>query len=381
MNPIINERLEQRKEFFADKNLRNNKQAKNISLVIVTHMIESSAAYVQTLDQYFSLEYIIPKPNSIDKKYTPLYPKEKLLKINREQLKTPHLLMDYLKRIPPENKIVLIDIGGYFSKVGNDIKKFFGDRFMGIVEDTENGHQKYLRQKPLNFPLLSVARSSLKLNEDHLVGQSVVFSTDAILREQGVLLNNKRVGVIGFGKIGTGILSYLNDKGCHISVYDNDPVTLVIANARGHNIDSKENIIKNSEIIFCATGNLSLKDDEFKHLRKGAFVASVTSSDDEMDTRWLEKKYEAEKVSDYITKYSHRGHYFYMLNKGNAINFVHGGGVDNFILLVQKELIDSALFLASGQAEVKIQESSSETKKRISARWLKYFLGIDFKEL
>lgn len=379
MNPLIEERIAQRKGFFADKHLRNYKRAKNISLVIVVHMIESSIAYVQTLDKYFSLEYIIPKPNSIDKKYTKLFPQDKILKINREQLKTPHLIMDYLKRIPPQNKIVLVDIGGYFSKIGNDIKKQFGDRFMGIIEDTENGYQKYLRRAPLDFPLLSVARSPLKDNEDHLVGQSVVFSTDAILREQGVLLNNKRVGVIGFGKIGTGILSYLTDKGCHISVYDTNPIALVIANARGNGISTKDKIIQESEIIFCATGNLALKGEEFKYLKKGAFVASVTSSDDEMDTRWLENKYEAARVSDYITRYFRRGHYFYMLHKGNAINFVHGGGIDNFIVLVQKEMIESALYLAEGKGQINIQESPNEMKKNIATRWLKHFLQIDLK--
>lgn len=379
MNPLLQERLAKREEFFADKNLTSNKQAKNISLVVVSHLIESPIAFIKALEKYFSLEYIIVKPNSIDKKYSKYYPPEKILKINREQLKTPHLLLDYLKRIPLQNKIALIDIGGYFANIGNDIKNHFGNRFIGIIEDTENGYQKYLKQSPLNFPLISVARSPLKENEDHLVGQSVVFSTDAILREMGVLLNNKRVGVIGFGKIGTGILSALADKGCHLSIYDTNPITLVLANARGNNISSKEKILKESQIIFCATGNLSLKGEEFKHLKKGSFVASVTSSDDEMDTKWLESKYKIEKVSDYITKYSRLGHYFYMLNKGNAINFIHGSCIDDFILLVEKEMIDSILLLNKNKLENKIQESSDSMKRSISARWLKYFLDIDLK--
>ena len=51
-----------------------------------------------------------------------------------------------------------------------------------MVEDTENGLRRYLGAWKPPCPVFSVARSPLKDPEDYLVGQSVVFSAEALLR-------------------------------------------------------------------------------------------------------------------------------------------------------------------------------------------------------
>jgi hypothetical protein len=40
-------------------------------------------------------------------------------------------------------KFAIIDTGGHFSHVMHDLQLFFGSNLIGIVEDTENEHQKY----------------------------------------------------------------------------------------------------------------------------------------------------------------------------------------------------------------------------------------------
>ncbi|MBU1131532.1 hypothetical protein KJ840_05370 [Patescibacteria group bacterium] len=374
MNFIINQKIKEKERFFSDKYIKNFSDSKKISIVAVTHLIESSIAYIKTLDKYFLLEFIIPKPNSINKDFINFYPKEKMLSLTREKLNYLDTFLKNLTKITKENKLILIDIGGYFSFIANDIKKVFGDKFIGIIEDTENGYQKYKSRGDFDFPIITVARSPLKNNEDHLVGQSVVFSTEALLREQGIFLNNKKVGVIGFGKIGNGILSSLKDKGCDISVYDKNSTTLITAYSKGYKILNKNKIVKGSDLIFCATGNLAFKGDDFRYLKNGAFIVSVTSSDDELDTRWLEKNYTKEKIASHITKYDHNGHHFYLLNKGNAINFIHGGGAGDFIQLVQKEIIDGVIYMATNKLENKIQETPDAIREKISNLWLKHFL-------
>jgi hypothetical protein len=47
---------------------------------------------------------------------------------------------------------------------------------------TENGLHRYLCHEKPPCPVFSVARSPLKDSEDYLVGQSVVFSAEALLR-------------------------------------------------------------------------------------------------------------------------------------------------------------------------------------------------------
>jgi adenosylhomocysteinase len=96
------------------------------------------------------------------------------------------------------------------------------------------------------------------------------------------------------------------------------------------------NVLKNSDILFLATGNLSLKEAEYKYLKNGSFLFSVTSSDDEIDISWLENKYSVESVSKYIKNMKKNGHYFFIANDGNAVNFIHGAVMA--LIILKKEL-------------------------------------------
>lgn len=64
----------------------------------------------------------------------------------------------------------------------------------------------------------------LKDPEDFLVGQSVVFSTEALMRGRGDILHGRTALVIGFGKLGSSIARLLHAKGVQVTVFDIDPV-------------------------------------------------------------------------------------------------------------------------------------------------------------
>ena len=178
---------------------------KKISVIVVAHLIDTGIPYIKTLEKYFNVIAIIPKQKSIDQNLLKYFSEEKLLYVSRKEISNSEKIIELLEQIPIENKIIFLDIGGYFLQIGNAIKDKFGNRFLGIIEDTENDHQKYLK-KELKYPVISVARSKLKENEDYLVGQAVVFSSEALLREHGLLFNSKNIGIIGIGKIGNSQL-------------------------------------------------------------------------------------------------------------------------------------------------------------------------------
>jgi adenosylhomocysteinase len=378
VNYILREKAIYRERFFSDNFLESNTDiCKGISVIVVSHLIDTGIPYIKTIDKYFDLQSIIPKQKSINHNLLGYFPKAKILNIAREDINNePEIIEKVLDNRPKGNKIVLLDIGGYFSSIGNRLKERYGEYFLGIIEDTENGYQKYLKQS-LTYPLISVARSLLKENEDYLVGQAVVFSAEYLLREQGILMNGKSIGIIGIGKIGNGILSSLKSKSSEISIFDINPVSLVIAHSRGAKVDHKLNVLKKSDILFLATGNLSLKEEEYKYLKNGSLLFSVTSSDDEINISWLENKYNVETVSKYIKKYEKNGHYFFIANDGNAVNFIHGAVVDDFILLVQKEMIDTILELAKNNLKNKIYNGFDTIKERIADSWLNKILDIN----
>src|SRR5260221_2426072 len=68
----------------------------------------------------------------------------------------------------------------------------------------------------------------------------------------------------------------------------------------------KASVLAESDIICVANGNKSIKGREFAQVKQGAWIVSVTSADDALDTRWLDDKnnpYKKETVqgSDYVT--------------------------------------------------------------------------------
>lgn len=378
MNYLLQEKIKER-EIFLSNNIENNKSLKGISIISVVHLLDTGVPYVNTLSKLFSLEGIIPKPKSIDNRFYPFYPKDKILSYTRDDLKKSQVISDLINKIPKGNKLILLDIGGYFASSVNLIKEKMGDLFLGVIEDTENGHQKYKEIKNIKIPVVSVARSILKSNEDHLVGQAVVFSTEAILRDQGIIFNNKNVGIVGFGKIGNGIISSLRDKGAKVSVFDKKHTTLLLALSRGYDIKAKNKLLDDSEIIFCSSGNLSIKGEEFRYLKNNVFVVSVTSSDDELDLIWLKNNYYKQKISTHIDLYEKNGHNIYLLNDGNAVNFIHGAVIGDFILLVQMEIIDSIIYVNKNIKELKngVQEGFSDIEERIADLWLKKIKGVN----
>ena len=251
---------------------------------------------------------IIPKPNSIDITTEKKIKKDFTIKtISREQLVLAKNAIEKLI-IKSEKKVILFDIGGYFSSIHKSWSAKALNKIELIVEDTENGHQKYKSSKPQCI-VVSVARSVLKDNEDFLVGQSILFSADSVLREEEVLLQYLKCSVLGFGKIGKSIAFHLLQRGIKPSVFDINPIKRIEAFNNLAEIPSREKIIRNSDIIFSATGNKSLNVNDFRKLKDGCFIFSVTSSDDEFHFNFGIKEYEIERKGN-IFKYSNNNNFF-----------------------------------------------------------------------
>jgi adenosylhomocysteinase len=225
--------------------------------------------------------------------------------------------LGYLEDTVPGRDIVLLDVGGYFAPTLHLVAKTFSGRLLGVVEDTENGHQRYAALDEVPCPVVSVARSPLKECEDHLVGRSIVFSTEALVRSRGDILTSREACVIGYGKVGRSIARALHAHDLRVTVYDTDPVKRVQAMAQG-----------------------------FRRRTP---------------------------VGDHLTRFDVIGHYFYLLADGGAVNFLHGGVVGTFIHLVQAEILTATGVITSGELDPGITELHAEHRQVISRAWLDSF--------
>lgn len=123
------------------------------------------------------------------------------------------------------------------------------------------------------------------------------------MREDGKLIQYLKCGILGYGKIGRSIASHLLQRGVKPVVYDTNPLKRVSAFNELNRIPDRDSIIKESDILFSATGNKSLKIEDFRELKNGCYIFSVTSSDDELELEFT-GEYEKQEVRKHIFKYS-----------------------------------------------------------------------------
>lgn len=186
-----------------------------ITTLVITHLLPERPAFLHAMAAVSTIGAVLPKPRSIHqptldtvRRTLPVHD------LSRERFTDETQALHYLEDTAGGRGVVLVDIGGYFASSLDALVEKFSGRILGVVEDTENGHQRYAALGSLPCPVVSVARSPLKDCEDHLVGRSIVFSTDALVRARGDILTSRSACVIGFGKIGRSIAQTLRAQTC-----------------------------------------------------------------------------------------------------------------------------------------------------------------------
>jgi adenosylhomocysteinase len=348
-----------------------------VSAVVITHLLGERPAFLRAVRRVAQVAAVLPKPKSIDpialKEITSELPVDEL---DRAAFADPDHALAYLESRAPGEPVALLDVGGYFAPGLDHVCGRFSGRVVGVVEDTENGHQRYEALGKLPCPVFSVARSPLKDPEDYLVGQSVTFSAEALIRSRGDILQGRPAAVIGYGKLGRSIAAMLHARHVGVTVFDSHPVQRTQAMSQGFRTASTlGQAIAGAGLIVCATGNLALKEDDFARVANGAYIASVTSSDDELELDTLDGLYQRTPSGPHVTRYARTGHYFYVLADGNAVNFLHGASVGAFIFLVQAEILAALGTLAAASHEPGLHELDSTERSLIAATWLRYFDG------
>ncbi|MGW6412999.1 adenosylhomocysteinase [Streptomyces vinaceus] len=344
--------------------------------LLITHLLPERPAFVRAVAAVTDLRAVLPKPKSIsDTARRTVAMTTPVDTLDRRIFVDPDTATAYLESRAAGQDVVLFDVGGYFAASLQAIHDRFSGRLLGVIEDTENGHQKYLELDKFPVPVVSAARSPLKAPEDFLVGQSVVFSTEALTRGRGDIFHGRGALVLGFGKLGSSIAHLLHAKGVRVTVYDVDPVRRTQALSHGFDVaEDRNSALGAAGLVLCATGSMSLVGDDFPRLRTGAYVATVTSSEDELDLARLPACYETSQAGHHVTRYSSSsGHVFFLMNHGNAVNFLHNAVVGPFIYLVQAELLAGVRMLSRGDLGPGMYEVPDADRRVIASTWLDHY--------
>ena len=346
-----------------------------VAVIAITHLLNERPAFIDAIAGLGELAALLPKPKSLHQAtLNEISVRYQVDQLTRELFTDPEAALAYIEKRAAGRPVVLLDVGGYFTTVLAYLCEYFSGRIVGVVEDTENGHQRYLGLGEPPCPVFSVARSPLKQPEDYLVGQSCAFSAEALMRAVGDLPIGRPVAVIGYGKLGRAAAATLHAKGSVVRVFDTDPVRAAQALAAGYIVAAScAEAVAGAGLVLCATGNHALGFDDFAKLANGAHIATVTSSEDELDLTGLTDFYTEVPVVEHVTRYETIGHYFYLHNGGNAVNFIHGAVVGPFIHLVQAEILAAAARLARGDLAAGHHEMTTADRQKIASIWLDYY--------
>lgn len=420
-----------------------------IAFITVNHLVPTFPYYLNALKKAGHVAGVIKKAASSDKSVLEYTEKNcYIIPLTKKELKAdPEKAVDLvltLKNQHQVEKFVFIDIGGYFAPcldiLSNDPR--VRDFIVGFVEDTENGLQKYLRhaqdlsatedspafsaslddslwqsspsssgsmrrdsnghenrlkrsdEQRVVKPVVSVARDKIKETEDVNVGVSIVRAADTILRigAHTILERMHTVGIIGFGKIGKSIGLCLKQYGIrNVLVYDTNSDISREAASTPYNFSTVNHrertaFLTKCDMIFCATGNRSLLDNDFTHLKDNVFISSCTSADDEFDLSWLEnhsQEYESTNTSEITTFVLTSGQRIHLLRRGNSTNFAFNAVNGPGIYAVQAAMIIAASHLARGAFEIfnkrigpqeneyhEYYEISKRCRNQLSTTWL-----------
>ena len=346
-------------------------------------MVPNTLLFAPALNSLVTLSGLLAKPKSAGRtEYAHLSSQYRMPMLSRDWASNPAGVVNTFRELGLEGKdVVLVDIGGYFAYSIDAIVDQFKGNIIGVLEGTENGAAKYENVGTFKRPIITVARSPLKLPEDHLVASSVVFSIEAVLREQAEILQSRTAAVIGYGRVGRSVADILRGRGINTVVFDLDPIKLAEASARGFQANARlDQALNTSSLVVCATGNKALRLEGFGMLSSGCFVASVTSADDEFDLECLSAGYDRFEINSNIIRYQENrpgGRHFFLIADGNAANFIHGAVIGPAIQLIEGEKLMAIKALISGniQPENKgIQELDVAPRREVAEIWIEHFL-------
>lgn len=372
-----NEYLLDKSYFEKVATLFNKGQSNPKKILVVEHAVINSLDFIDYLCEHYEV-YFIPKPKSIDRKVLKHLSKTcTILDVSRKELAdvdTPN----WIKKIVGKDTFAIIDIGGYFVPRLSDIQKQFKGQLVKIIEDTENGYQKYedkLSNNSISVPILSVARSSLKIEEDFLVGHEIVVKSEIFLADYGTTLLGKKALVIGYGKVGSSIADNLRKRGAIVIVADKRAIRLANALAHGYQItnDIYTELI-DVDIVYIANGEKSIDALQLKKLdlKHTLYSFSVTSADD---------TFKNSQIINELPHYGHNGGYrilktksnktVILANSGNAINFTYSiSTLASYVQLTQAEMAVILQKDISGEENQGIVELNENYREKIAKEWL-----------
>ncbi len=177
-------------------------------------------------------------------------------------------------------KILIVEDGGYAVPILHEEYENHKDKFIGAVEQTANGIWRDEEiTKSHCLPIIDVARSKIKtMEEGPLIGKVVRRNVEALIGQEYYEISDKKIGLNGYGTIGSEIAEQLKSIGAKICIYDNDLTKKEAAQSKGFEVvDSAKELVRSSKVIIEATGREWCKREEILEFEHGSYFLNASS--------------------------------------------------------------------------------------------------------
>lgn len=342
--------------------------------ILITHVLDTAVAYVEAINSIFPVTRIVAIPYSASPAAV------QTLRAKGFSVVVPSSIPDTFVEaekqvtealIESKEPLLVQEVGGYLAHASAKLSLF--QHFLGVVEDTNNGHWLYENTGPHPIPVLSMAQSPLKAVEDSIIGDAVLFSIERVLREEfATICQGLRCAVIGFGKIGRSSAIALKGREAVVSIYDINPAKDMNAKVEGFFPRPLHDLLPESELVVGCTGQTSIRLVDMPFIKDGAVLASASSKAVEFAIADFEKECEVEKFSDLAWRFKQpNGKRFYLLLKGTPINFRDGSILGTILDMIYCELFVCMREVATKRAPIGLSKSPAPVQDEVAKAWLK----------
>lgn len=342
--------------------------------VLITHVLETAVAYVEAVNSVFPVVRVVAIPYSASpaavqalrsKGFNVVVPNS----VPDTFVESERQVTEALKE--STSPLLVQEVGGYLAQASTRLAPF--QHFLGVVEDTNNGHWLYERTGPHPIPVLSMAQSPLKAVEDSIIGDAVLFSIERILREEfAAICQGLRCGVIGFGKIGRSAAVALKGREAVVSIYDINPATDMSAKVEGFFPRPLHDLLPEAELVVGCTGQTSIRLVDMPFIKDGAILVSASSKAVEFALVDFERECTVEKFSDLAWRFTQKsGKRFYVLLQGTPVNFRDGSILGTILDMIYCELFVCMREVAAKRAPIGLSKSPPPLQDEVSKAWMR----------
>lgn len=366
---------------FVNQLISNCGSPVSMRIVIIQHLLEDTEAFIHILKRTgFLIEQVIGIEYSSKRHVVERLVDQGIDAIVPEFAKLKRTIKSCLRAIKKEQRCSSItnflvhEVGGYCADLLNEDMSLFDNNCIGVVEETKQGLWRYEKVKSLRFPIIHIANSRLKDFEGIYIGESVAKIIFGDIKTLNIRPSTCRVGLLGFGSIGSSVARSLAKQGFRILFYDANPIKQIEGAVLGYTCANRKDVLQNSQLIIGTTGKGSISYRELESLESGAILASASSRTVEFPITQINKAGRMTKINEFIDDYLMPwGKSLRIINKGFPINFRQSSLPPPIADLMFCQIATSLIKLVSNNLPPGLHILSEEEENRIASGWVDYY--------